>query len=87
MLLLVTVVFQALLGMWTVTLLLSPLIVTAHLLGGFTTLSLLWWLWLNNRASSVSSRASVPITHKPGVDYEFGILESPVRTAIYFTDC
>ena len=37
LLLLVTVIFQALLGMWTVTLLLSPLIVTAHLLGGFTT--------------------------------------------------
>jgi cytochrome c oxidase assembly protein subunit 15 len=30
--------------MWTVTLLLKPLIVTLHLLGGMTTLSLLWWL-------------------------------------------
>jgi cytochrome c oxidase assembly protein subunit 15 len=37
---------QALLGMWTVTLLLKPLIVTLHLLGGLTTLSLLWWLAL-----------------------------------------
>ena len=35
------VVFQALLGMWTVTELLKPLIVTAHLLGGMLTLSLL----------------------------------------------
>jgi heme a synthase len=33
--------FQALLGMWTVTLLVKPAIVTAHLLGGFATLALL----------------------------------------------
>ncbi len=41
------VTFQALLGMWTVTLLLQPLIVVAHLLGGFTVLALLWWLYLD----------------------------------------
>jgi cytochrome c oxidase assembly protein subunit 15 len=35
------VVFQALLGMWTVTLLLKPVIVTAHLLGGMATWALL----------------------------------------------
>ena len=40
------VVFQGLLGMWTVTLLVKPLIVTAHLIGGLATLSLLWWLAL-----------------------------------------
>ena len=40
------IVFQALLGMWTVTLLLKPLIVVAHLVGGMTTLALLWWLAL-----------------------------------------
>lgn len=44
--LVVLVVFQALLGMWTVTLKLFPLVVIAHLLGGLTTLSLLWWLTL-----------------------------------------
>jgi len=44
--LLATVVLQGLLGMWTVTLLLKPLIVTLHLLGGLTTLSMLWWLSL-----------------------------------------
>jgi cytochrome c oxidase assembly protein subunit 15 len=38
------VVFQAMLGMWTVTLLLKPVVVTAHLLGGMTTLALLVWL-------------------------------------------
>ncbi len=46
-LLVVLVIFQALLGMWTVTLLLKPVIVMAHLLGGLTILSLLLWLNLN----------------------------------------
>jgi cytochrome c oxidase assembly protein subunit 15 len=38
------VVFQGLLGMWTVTLLLRPAVVSAHLLGGMATLALLVWL-------------------------------------------
>ena len=42
----VLVVFQALLGMWTVTLLLKPAIVMSHLLGGMSTLGLLFWLTL-----------------------------------------
>ncbi len=42
----VLVVFQAILGMWTVTLLLKPAIVTAHLLLGLATLALLWQLAL-----------------------------------------
>ncbi len=42
--LLVLVIIQAAFGMWTVTLKLWPQIVTAHLLGGFATLSLLWLL-------------------------------------------
>ena len=41
--LVVLVMFQALLGMWTVTLLLKPLIVTGHLLGGMATFALLGW--------------------------------------------
>ena len=43
-LLFVVVCLQGALGALTVTLLLRPLIVTAHLLGGITTMSLLWWL-------------------------------------------
>ncbi|MBL8200922.1 MAG: COX15/CtaA family protein [Chromatiales bacterium] len=43
------VIFQGLLGMWTVTLLLKPLIVMGHLLGGLTTLGLLTWLLLEER--------------------------------------
>jgi len=38
------VIFQGLLGMWTVTLLLKPIIVVAHLFGGLATLSLLFVL-------------------------------------------
>jgi len=40
------VALQATLGMWTVTMLLKPAIVTAHLLGGMATLALLTWLAL-----------------------------------------
>lgn len=50
MLLLGLIVFQALLGMWTVTKLLKPLVVTGHLLGGMATMSLLLWLWLRERS-------------------------------------
>jgi cytochrome c oxidase assembly protein subunit 15 len=46
------VIFQGLLGMLTVTWLLKPLIVTAHLVCGLATLSLLWWLWLTLRRQS-----------------------------------
>jgi heme a synthase len=44
--LLLLVIFQAALGMWTVTLNLLPLVVMGHLLGGFALLSLsaLYWL-------------------------------------------
>src|SRR5690606_36481596 len=38
------VMFQGLLGMWTVTLLLKPIVVVAHLLGGLATLALLFLL-------------------------------------------
>ena len=44
--LLVIILCQAAFGAWTVTLKLWPQVVTAHLLGGFTTLSLLWLVLL-----------------------------------------
>jgi len=43
---------QATLGMWTVTMLLKPVIVTLHLLGGMTTLALMCWLALRQLAWS-----------------------------------
>lgn len=46
LLLLALVIFQGLLGKWTVTLKLLPIVVMTHLLGGLTTLSLLWWYTL-----------------------------------------
>ncbi len=130
------VIFQGVLGMWTVTLLLKPLIVTLHLLGGMTTLLLLWWLTLSgNRSAGDADTSSVrvgaswvlavvylqialggwtssnyaalactdfPTCHGRwwpamdfgegftlwrglGVNYEFGVLETPARTAIHVT--
>lgn len=58
------VVFQGLLGMLTVTWQVTPLIVTAHLVFGLTTLGLLWWLWLSlprnawGQGSSTGSKGS-----------------------------
>ncbi len=45
-LMLFVVVWQAMFGMWTVTLKLWPQVVTAHLMGGMTTLALCWLLTL-----------------------------------------
>jgi heme a synthase len=55
------VCLQGTLGMKTVTLLLQPLIVTAHLLGGLTTLGLLWWLSLSRDSRPLTaSEADLP---------------------------
>jgi cytochrome c oxidase assembly protein subunit 15 len=40
------ILWQAVFGAWTVTLKLWPQVVTGHLIGGFTTLSLMWLLFL-----------------------------------------
>jgi cytochrome c oxidase assembly protein subunit 15 len=124
--------------MWTVTHLVNPAIVTAHLAGGMATLALLWWVTLRQGrvwASPASERATArrrwailglvlvagqillggwtssnyaalactafPTCHgtewwpaadfaegftlwRPlGIDYEFGVLDSPARTAIH----
>lgn len=133
------VIFQALLGMWTVTLLLKPVIVMLHLLGGLTILSLLWWLFIKTsnqtqaihfaRGRSMTSviiiglvllvvqiilggwtsanYAALACPDFPtcqgqwwpetdfkegfvfwrglGVNYEFGVLDNPARTAIHLS--
>ena len=56
------VILQGLFGMWTVTLKLTPIIVTLHLLGGMITLSLLVWIW---------QRQSRDIPAVRGVDAEW----------------
>lgn len=50
------VIFQGLLGMWTVTWQLKPLAVTGHLLGGMSTLALLFWLYLTVREAGGGRR-------------------------------
>lgn len=55
------VVFQGLLGMWTVTLGLFPSVVMAHLLGGFTTLCLLFLLALRLHAPSRQKAPRSPL--------------------------
>lgn len=60
------VIFQGMLGMWTVTLLLKPIIVMSHLLGGLTILSLLCWTVLRQQSQqgifvSVGYRKLLPL--------------------------
>jgi len=57
------IVAQGALGAFTVTLLLTPVIVTSHLLGGLTTLSILWWLSLTPevRSATAAERALRPL--------------------------
>jgi cytochrome c oxidase assembly protein subunit 15 len=54
-LLFIVVCLQGALGALTVTLLLKPLIVTAHLFGGLTTLGILWWLSLTPEGQRLSA--------------------------------
>lgn len=132
------VVFQGVLGMWTVTWQLKPVVVMGHLLGGFATLSLLWWLVVSGRdwtggdhgdstrllpwgllglviviaqialggwtSSNYAALAcqDFPRCHGAwwpdmdfseafvlwrglGVNYEYGVLDNPARTAIHVT--
>jgi cytochrome c oxidase assembly protein subunit 15 len=130
------VVFQAALGMWTVTLLLKPIVVMGHLLGGFATFSLLVLLALRSArpgpaagdgrwriagaigllvligqialggwtSSNYAALACIdfPTCHGSwapemdfdeafvmwrglGVNYEYGVLDHPARTAIHVT--
>ncbi|MEG3790534.1 COX15/CtaA family protein [Lysobacter sp. CCNWLW3] len=57
---LMVIVFQALLGMWTVTWLLKPIVVMGHLLGGLLTFSLL--LWMAWRATDLPIRLAEAVT-------------------------
>ena len=128
------VVFQGVLGMWTVTLLLKPLVVVGHLFGGFTVAALAWWNLLEVRVAprardrpalrrfallamvvlavqiflggwTSANYAALACTDFPtchgrwwpamdfrnafvlwrgfGVNYEFGVLDTPARTAIH----
>ena len=56
--LLAVVAAQSLLGMWTVTELLKPLIVAAHLLGGMLVLGLLYWIILGHTLRETAAPGS-----------------------------
>ena len=54
--LLLLVIFQAVLGMWTVTWKVQPLVVSSHLLGGMAIAALLWSLTLATKAYQSNAR-------------------------------
>ncbi|WP_345303174.1 COX15/CtaA family protein [Lysobacter hankyongensis] len=60
---LMLIVFQALLGMWTVTLLLKPVVVMGHLLGGMSTFAMLTWMAWRATGSPVRI-AGVPVMRR-----------------------
>ena len=62
----VLVIAQGIFGAWTVTLKLWPQVVTAHLLGGFATVALLWLYLIDQRV--------IPQVVLPRVAYPIGIL-------------
>ncbi|HEU0152734.1 MAG TPA: COX15/CtaA family protein [Arenimonas sp.] len=59
-LLLGVIIFQAVLGMWTVIWLVKPVIVMAHLLGGLLTMSMLTWLAFKTTPGSALVLAEAP---------------------------
>ncbi|MCU0758524.1 MAG: COX15/CtaA family protein [Steroidobacteraceae bacterium] len=66
--LLATVLVQGMLGAFTVWWLVKPLVVVLHLIGGLTTLSLLFWLWLDMRRRSGVVQAVPGSTATPTLD-------------------
>jgi cytochrome c oxidase assembly protein subunit 15 len=71
---LAVIIFQAMLGMWTVTLLLKPIVVMGHLLGGLATFALLAWVALR------WWRVGTP-------DDRFAALRAPVAIGIVVLVC
>lgn len=70
LLLLGLVIFQGVLGMWTVTWQLKPLVVTGHLLGGLSTLAVLTWMWLGGREIRDSEGAGEAQRREPRSERE-----------------
>lgn len=61
------VIFQGMLGMWTVTLLLKPLIVVLHLLGGLSTLAVMSWLAMRRPATPPTSAGTRQLRSMAGI--------------------
>ena len=78
MFLVALVVFQGLLGMWTVTLNLLPVVVMGHLLGGFTVLSCLLLLYLRLKKPGLNS----PVSKKLALIAGGGIFVVAIQIAL-----
>lgn len=61
------VIFQAALGMWTVTMNLLPVVVMGHLLGGFTVLSCLFILYLRLSEPGSAAAVKLPVIALTGI--------------------
>ena len=72
--LLVFILFQAALGMWTVTLKLLPVVVMGHLLGGLATFSLLLWMAWRTSSDRSSSSGEVFRRHRSLILTAFVVL-------------
>ena len=70
---LVLITFQAALGMWTVTELLKPIIVTAHLIGGMTILGLLTYM-THRHIGAVSNSIIINPGIKPFIRFSLVLL-------------
>lgn len=75
LLLVALVIFQGLLGMWTVTLRLLPVVVMGHLLGGLSIVTLLWLLYLMLMCSPLTP-LSIQLPVKPKLSLKVFILFS-----------
>ncbi len=81
--LLALITFQAMLGMWTVTMLLKPAVVSAHLLGGMTTLGLL--VWIAYRQWFQEANASAKPKPQAMLNTQQTIVSNPMRNLIRFS--
>jgi cytochrome c oxidase assembly protein subunit 15 len=81
LIILAMVTFQAALGMWTVTLKLMPIVVMGHLLGGFTTLCLLFLLYLRLKVRHPISPPSKVLNHQMAVQE---VSKSPTKKYVSF---
>ncbi len=57
--------YQIMLGQWTVTLKLLPVIVTQHLVGGYFILATIWLVYLNNQSSPLIKNTSAVLKILP----------------------
>ncbi|PKG85046.1 cytochrome B [Colwellia sp. 75C3] len=75
------VIFQAALGMWTVTLKLMPIVVMGHLLGGFTTLCLLFLLYLRIKSKGINAQGANLVDWQLKKYSSFALLGITILTA------